>query len=61
MSDPIQAFINEREQRIEGNRKNSDLQKAATEFNIESLPNGIYLVVAEENGVRIETKKIVKH
>lgn len=36
MSDPIQAFINEREQRIEGNRTNSDLQKAAAEFNVES-------------------------
>lgn len=36
MSDPIQAFIKEREQRIEGNRKNSDLQKAATDFNVES-------------------------
>lgn len=36
MSDPIQAFVKEREQRIEGNRKNSDLQKAAADFNVES-------------------------
>ena len=36
MNDPIQAFVNEREQRIDGNRKNSDLQKAATDFNVES-------------------------
>ncbi len=36
MSDPIQAFVNEREQRIEGNKKNSDLQKAAADFNVES-------------------------
>ena len=36
MTDPIQAFVNEREQRIEGNSKNSDLQKAATDFNVES-------------------------
>lgn len=36
MSDPIQAFVKEREQRIEGNRKNSDLQKVAADFNVES-------------------------
>jgi len=36
MSDPIQAFVNEREQRIEGNGNNSALQKAATDFNVES-------------------------
>ncbi len=31
-----------------------------TEFNISMLPKGIYLVVAESNGVKIDTKKIVK-
>lgn len=36
MSDLIQAFINERQQRIDGNGKNSDLQKAASDFNVES-------------------------
>lgn len=36
MSDPIQAFVKEREQRIEENRRNSDLQKAAADFNVES-------------------------
>jgi cephalosporin hydroxylase len=36
MSDPIQAFINEREQRIEANGINSAVQKAAADFNIES-------------------------
>jgi cephalosporin hydroxylase len=36
MSNPIQAFINEREQRIEANGINSAVQKAAADFNIES-------------------------
>ncbi|HEX8462490.1 MAG TPA: T9SS type A sorting domain-containing protein, partial [Segetibacter sp.] len=30
------------------------------EFNISKLPKGTYFVVAESNGVRVETKKIVK-
>lgn len=36
MSDPIQAFVKEREQRVEGNGYNSALQKAAADFNVES-------------------------
>lgn len=36
MSDPIKAFINEREQRIEGNGSNNAVQKAAANFNVES-------------------------
>src|SRR5215471_14338345 len=36
MSNPIQAFIEEREQRIQGNQKNMSLQRAANEFNVES-------------------------
>lgn len=36
MSDPIQAFVNQREQRIRGNETNSGLQKAAADFNVES-------------------------
>ena len=36
MSDPIQAFIKEREQRIEDNGKNDALKKAAGDFNVES-------------------------
>ncbi|OSZ77599.1 cephalosporin hydroxylase [Chitinophagaceae bacterium IBVUCB2] len=36
MSDPIQAFVNEREQRIRRNETNSGLQKAAVDFNVES-------------------------
>ena len=36
MSDPIQAFIEERNERIRGNAINSALQSAAKSFNIES-------------------------
>jgi cephalosporin hydroxylase len=36
MSNPIQAFIEEREQRIHQNQMNNSLQKAAKEFNVES-------------------------
>jgi cephalosporin hydroxylase len=36
MSDPIQDFINERTQRVEGNGRNKSLQKAAADFNVES-------------------------
>lgn len=36
MSDPIQAFVNERTQRIKGNGSNQALQKAAANFNVES-------------------------
>jgi len=36
MSNPIQAFIEEREQRIRQNQMNNSLQKAAKEFNVES-------------------------
>ncbi|MCW3105837.1 MAG: hypothetical protein JWQ09_343, partial [Segetibacter sp.] len=30
------------------------------EFNISRLPRGTYMVIAESNGVRVETKKIIK-
>ena len=36
MTDPIQAFVNERTQRIKGNGSNQALQKAAADFNVES-------------------------
>jgi len=36
MSNPIQAFINECEQRVKDNADNTKLQKAAADFNIES-------------------------
>src|SRR5690349_9950738 len=36
MSNPIQAFIDERKQRIENNGNNKALDEAATAFNIES-------------------------
>src|SRR6185369_15832493 len=36
MSDPIQAFVDERRQRIDENGKNLSLKKAANDFNIES-------------------------
>lgn len=36
MNNPIQAFIKERTQRIEGNDSNQSLQEAASAFNIES-------------------------
>jgi len=36
MSDPIQAFTNERKERILSYEKNESLQKAASEFNVES-------------------------
>jgi len=36
MNNPIQAFIEEREQRIHQNQMNNSLQKAAKEFNVES-------------------------
>src|SRR5947207_11933349 len=36
MSDPIKAFVEEREQRIDQNGKNLSLKKAANKFNIES-------------------------
>ena len=36
MSDPIQTFIKEKEQRIEDNGKNDALKKAAGDFNVES-------------------------
>ena len=36
MTDPIQAFVNERTQRIKGNESNKALQKAAADFNVES-------------------------
>jgi cephalosporin hydroxylase len=39
MSDPIQAFIDEKNQRISDNGKNELLKKAATEFNIQSNSN----------------------
>src|SRR5215813_8663563 len=35
-TDPIQAFIDEREQRVQGNGANAALQKAAGDFNTES-------------------------
>jgi cephalosporin hydroxylase len=39
MSDPIQAFIDERSQRIIDNGKNEKLKKAASDFNIQSNSN----------------------
>jgi len=36
MSDPIQEFIEERKQRLRRNGINKDLQKAASDFNVES-------------------------
>ncbi|MGZ3852775.1 MAG: cephalosporin hydroxylase family protein [Flavisolibacter sp.] len=36
MNNPIQEFINEREQRIHSNGENEDLKNAAEQFNIES-------------------------
>jgi len=39
MNDPIQAFIDERNQRISDNGKNELLKKAAAEFNVQSNSN----------------------
>lgn len=36
MSDPIQSFIDERKQRVDGNGTNKALQRAAADFNVES-------------------------
>src|ERR1700693_4577936 len=36
MNDPIQAFIEERKERVQSNKKNAALQKAAKDFNVES-------------------------
>lgn len=36
MNNPIQAFIEERKQRVEGNKSNEPLQEAAAAFNVES-------------------------
>ena len=32
----------------------------SAEINLSSLPNGVYTVIAEDNGKRVDTKKIVK-